>query len=346
VSFQGVSFGADKNVSGEVVFNTAMTGYVEALTDPSYKGQILVLTYPIQGNYGVTNTTFESEKIQVQGLIVANYNENYSHFMAESSLGKWLKDNGVPALTGIDTRTLTKVLRESGTLTGKILTNNNEQLDSVNMQNVLDLVVDNRISHYKSQKNNPVDILLVDTGVKLNIIRLLQEKGTNVIRAPWNMDWENYLEKVDGVLLANGPGNPNNMGFLVDKIKNYLFNIDIPIFGICLGHQLLSLASGANIVKLKYGNRSVNQPVKDLQNNKCYITSQNHGFAVDVKTLNSEWDEWFINLNDNSNEGIKHKFKPISSVQFHPEAANGSKDTNFLFDDYINTIREKINTNE
>tara|TARA_R110000868_G_scaffold28031_4_gene105482 strand:- start:17199 stop:18323 length:1125 start_codon:yes stop_codon:yes gene_type:complete len=346
LSFNGTNFGANESVTGEVVFNTAMTGYVEALTDPSYKGQILVLTYPIQGSYGVSKDAFESKEIQVQGLIVANYNDNYSHYKAEYSLGEWLKAHNVPGITDIDTRSLTKVLRDNGTINGIISNSESSFVNKVDMANVLKLVVDNKVIKYTCSSKSNINILLIDTGAKFNIIRLLLNQDVNVIKVPWNMAWESYLGEVDGVFLANGPGDPCDAKGLIAKIKQYLFNLDIPVFGLCLGHQLLALASGAKINKLKYGNRSVNQPVKDLFTNKCYITSQNHGFAVDANSLNSDWQEWFVNLNDESNEGIKHKFKDISSVQFHPEAASGSEDTSYLFVDYINLVKQKINLND
>lgn len=337
--FEGKSFGFNKEVQGEVVFNTGMTGYVETLTDPSYRGQILVLTYPIQGNYGVPKGPFESNKIQVQGLIVSHYSENPSHHAAIKSLGFWLKENKIPAICGVDTRFITRHLRQHGAIMGKITypENKNHKIESVDMNHVIDIVVENKIVKYTGGDKK---ILLIDTGAKENIVRSLLKRKATVIRAPWNSNWEDLVDEVSGVFLTNGPGDPIDAGAgLIERIRKILSK-DIPIFGICFGHQLLSLAAGARTYKMKYGHRSVNQPVQDVTTGRCYITSQNHGYVVQSESLQKDWQDWFINLNDKSNAGIRHKTKPIRSVQFHPEASPGPNDTSFLFDDYIKLVHK------
>ena len=335
-TYSGYSFGSDKNVAGEVVFNTGMTGYTEALTDPSYRGQILVTTYPLQGNYGVPDGPFESERIQVQGLIVSHYSENPSHFKHFHSLGEWLKSQGVPAMSGVDTRSLTRYLREFGTLPGTLIVNEaDDTIATVNISQVLDLVGQMPVTRYGE---SDVKILLIDTGGKENIIRCLVTRGVSVIRVPWHNRWEEYLHEVDGVFLANGPGDPEDTKGLIERVGVMLNEVSLPIFGICFGNQLLALASGARTTRMKYGHRSVNQPVQDLRTGKCYVTSQNHGYVVLNDSLSLNWEPWFINLNDGTNEGIRHKVKPICSVQFHPEASPGPNDTAFLFDDFIKTV--------
>ena len=339
-AFSGESFGADKSVFGEVVFNTGMSGYVETLTDPSYYGQILVTTYPLQGNYGVPSGPFESDKIQVMGMIVCHYSENPSHYTQIQSLGNWLKSQNIPAMCGVDTRTLTRYLREFGTANAKLTSSDKgkeSELVSINYSDCIKTVAPKNISRHG---NGKVQILLIDTGAKENIIRSLVNRGATVIRSPWNADWEKFLPEVDGVFFTNGPGDPMDASGLIERIRNVINSkLNIPIFGICLGHQLLSLAAGATTIKMKYGHRSVNQPVRDLITGRCYITSQNHGYVVEAKSVPKEWEPWFVNINDGTNEGIRHKTKPISSVQFHPEANPGPNDTNYLFDDYINQVK-------
>jgi carbamoyl-phosphate synthase small subunit len=290
--FSGRSFGFPESVAGEVVFNTAMTGYPESLTDPSYKGQILVSTYPLIGNYGVPKREvennmlkhFESDRIHISGLVISDYSFEYSHWNAEESLGRWLTDNKVPAIFGIDTRELTKVLREHGCMLGKIVVDDMD-IDwyDPNVENLVDLVSIKEKTVYGTGKHN---IMLVDCGVKFNIIRSLLRYDTTVIRVPWNYDYSN--EEYDGLFISNGPGDPSICQDAVAQIKNAI-EIDKPTFGICLGSQLLGLASGAETYKLKYGHRSHNQPVIEAGTNKCYITSQNHGYAVDPTKLNGFW---------------------------------------------------------
>lgn len=336
--FEGRSFGYDKNVQGEVVFNTGMTGYVENLTDPSYRGQILVMTYPLQGNYGVPDRFWESEKIQVQGLIVSTYTEQPNHFSLVHTLGDWLKKQEIPGLCGVDTRTLTRYLREFGTKPGKLYSDESlPEPEDINIEKILDLVGQLPSTWYGTEETK---ILIIDTGEKENIVRYLGLRGVSVIRIPWNASWESYLDEVDGVFLPNGPGDPTKAHDLVHRIQNIL-TLDIPIFGICFGNQLLGLAAGGEIQKMKYGHRSANQPVRDLVTNRCYITSQNHGYVLNNESIsNQEWEPWFLNLNDGTNEGIRHKTKNIRAVQFHPEACPGPNDTAFLLDEFIKTVKE------
>lgn len=339
--FVGKSFGSEKSVAGEVVFYTAMVGYPESLTDPSYTGQILVSTYPLIGNYGVPekSTTdnvpdfFESDKIHVSGLIVSDYSFEHSHWNAAESLGEWLKTNNVPGLFDIDTRALTKILREKGSMLGKIVFDN-EPIDFYD-PNHENLVAKVSIDKPETYGNGKHKVLLVDCGTKNNIIRCLTARGATVKRVPWDYDFNN--ETYDGLFISNGPGDPALCDATVNNIAKALKK-DQPIMGICLGNQLLARAAGASTYKLKYGHRSHNQPVLLKGTDRCFITSQNHGFAIDNSTLSNDWEELFVNVNDNTNEGIKHKSKPFFSTQFHPEATSGPVDTEFLFDDFIQNI--------
>lgn len=340
--FSGISFGYERPTAGEVVFNTAMSGYPESLTDPSYSGQIMVLTYPLIGNYGVPARSFsgklstflESEKIHADGIIVSDYSENYSHWNATESLGEWLKQEKITGITGIDTRELTKLLREKGSMIGKIVFSDENEIDFIdpNKINQVARVSTTEIITYGNGKKR---IVLVDCGVKHNIIRCLLKRNVTVIRVPWDYDF-NTIE-YDGLFISNGPGDPDTCGITVKHIREAMKK-EKPIFGICMGNQLLAKAGGANTYKLKYGHRSHNQPVRLVGTEKCFITSQNHGFAVDNNTLNDEWTPLFVNMNDGTNEGIQHKNKPFFSVQFHPEAASGPTDTEFLFDRFIEMI--------
>ena len=340
--FNGFSFGFEKSVSGEVVFNTAMTGYPESLTDPSYKGQILVLTYPLIGNYGVPANSveqnlmkhFESDRLHIKGLIVSDYSFEYSHWNADRSLGDWLISNQIPGIYGIDTRQLTKILREKGTMLGKIIYDNIDiDLYDPAQDN---LVAQVSITHKETYGTGKYRIILLDCGVKYNIIRDLLQRDTTVIRVPWDYDFHN--DDYDGLFITNGPGDPKQCITTIENLKKALEK-DIPIMGICLGNQLIALASGANTYKLKYGHRSHNQPVLHVNTNRAYITSQNHGYAIDNTTLQAGWEPYFINLNDNTNEGMKHVSKPFFSTQFHPEASGGPTDTEFLFDKFIELIQ-------
>ncbi len=338
----GKSFGAEKSIAGEVVFNTAMTGYPESLTDPSYKGQILVLTYPIVGNYGVPvedkenkmHKFFESSRLHISGLVISDYSEDYSHWNAGKSLGDWLKENEVPGIFDIDTRQLTKILREKGSMLGKIIVDEEPETYDPNLEN---LVAKVSISKKEVYGKGKYKILLIDCGVKYNIIRYLLERDTTVIRVPWDYDFTN--EEYDGLFISNGPGDPKKCDITIQNL-NKAYSKAIPIFGICLGNQLMALAAGADTYKLKYGHRSHNQPVIKKDTNKSYITSQNHGFAINNNTLPGQWKPLFLNLNDNTNEGMIHKDKPFFSTQFHPEASGGPTDTAFLFDEFIDQIRK------
>lgn len=345
--FTGKSFGYEAPAAGEVVFSTAMTGYPESLTDPSYAGQLLTLTYPLIGNYGVPSFTFEpdglatymeSDKIYASALIVAQYSHTYSHWRAVESLSEWLKREMVPAITGIDTRQLTKILRERGVMMGRILISGDTQepqMPDYNTLNYVSQVSCKEVIRYNT--GAPKKVVLVDCGVKHNIIRCLIKRGVEVIRVPWDYDF-NTLQ-FDGLFLANGPGNPDTCAKTVEHIRQFLAKPDVrPCMGICMGNQLLAKAAGATIYKLKYGHRSHNQPVRMAGTNRCFVTSQNHGFAVDQNTLPQDWKPLFTNMNDGSNEGIQHANKPWFSAQFHPEACSGPVDTEFLFQDYVNLL--------
>lgn len=345
--FHGQSFGYDQPVAGEVVFNTAMMGYPESLTDPSYAGQLMTLTYPLVGNYGVPPFTvennglatfMESDKIYASAIIVADYSEKYSHWNAVESLGDWLKREHVPGITGIDTRQLTKVLREHGVMMGKIIFDDEpENIPTAEYEGVnwVDRVSCKDIIRYNEGAGKKV--VLVDCGVKNNIIRCLVNRGVEVIRVPWNYDYTSM--DFDGLFLGNGPGDPDMCEDAVNVIRKQMSLSRKPICGICMGNQLLAKAGGATIYKLKYGHRSHNQPVREVGTNRCYVTSQNHGYAVDAKTLGSDWRELFVNMNDGSNEGVAHKENPWFTSQFHPEACSGPIDTEFMFDRFIKTLQ-------
>jgi len=345
--FHGKSFGYDAPVAGEVVFNTAMMGYPESLTDPSYAGQMLTMTFPLVGNYGVPPFTIEenripsfmeSNKIYVSALIVSDYSEEYSHWNAVESLASWLKREHVPGITGIDTRELTKLLRENGVLMGKIIFDDEpENIPEAVYEgvNFVDMVSTKQIIKYNEGAGKKV--VLVDCGVKANILRELVERNVEIIRVPWNYDYTTL--DYDGLFLANGPGDPDMCSDAVEVIRKQMSLSSKPICGICMGNQLLAKAAGATIYKLKYGHRGHNQPVRMVGTNKCFITSQNHGYAVDVKTLDKDWEELFVNMNDGSNEGIRHKTNQWFSSQFHPEASSGPVDTEFLFDKFVETLK-------
>ena len=345
--FHGKSFGYDAPVAGEVVFNTAMMGYPESLTDPSYAGQLMALTYPLVGNYGVPSffiepngipSFMESDKIYSSAIIVADYSEEYSHWNACESLAEWLKREHVPGITGIDTRELTKVLREHGVMMGKILFDDepdNIPVANYSGVNFVDKVGCKEIIRYNEGAGKKV--VLVDCGVKANIIRCLINRGVEVIRVPWNYDYTDM--DFDGLFLANGPGDPDMCEDAVSIIRKQMNQSRKPICGICMGNQLLAKAGGATIFTLTYGHRSHNQPVRMVGSDKCYITSQNHGYAVDAKTLGRDWVELFVNMNDGSNEGICHNENPWFTSQFHPEACSGPVDTEFLFDKFVETLK-------
>ncbi len=366
--FHGYAFGAERPVAGEVVFNTAMTGYPESLTDPSYAGQLMVLTYPLVGNYGVPPFSFEpdglptcmeSTKIHAEAIIVCDYSEEYSHWNAVESLSDWLKREGIPGITGIDTRALTKRIREHGVMTGTLTMDDGQvtietpdygSINYVDRVSCKEVIIYDGAERRTFDVNTPAEelnsrisppgsrlkkVLLLDCGVKANIIRCLLKRGVEVIRVPWDYDF-NRLD-YDGLFLSNGPGDPDTCETAVLNIRKAIAG-NRPICGICMGNQLLAKASGASIYKLKYGHRSHNQPVRQVGTERCFVTSQNHGYAVDNDTLGEEWEPLFINMNDGTNEGIRHKTKPFFSSQFHPEACSGPTDTEFIFDRFVGLL--------
>jgi len=341
-TYEGTSFGADVPTSAEIVFNTGMVGYPEMLTDPSYTGEIIVSTFPMVGNYGVPAkkdvdgipACFESERIHAAGLIVAQYCDEPSHWNTDRTLGAWLRDERIPAITGIDTRALTKRLREKGTMLGSLRF---EGHDAVEMENpfVRDLVSTVTVREPKLYGAGDQRIALIDCGTKLNILRSLVSRGVEVLRVPAGYDLTE--EKIDGVVISNGPGDPQMVENTVPIIQK-LMERQTPIFGICMGHQLLARAIGLSTYKLKYGHRGQNQPVNESGTNRCLITSQNHGFAVNDEDLPQDWKPWFKNLNDNTNEGLRHNWAPFRSVQFHPEATPGPVDAAELFDEFLRMV--------
>jgi len=319
-----------------------MVGYPESLTDPSYKGQILVLTYPLIGNYGIPENEkenellkyFESDKIQVKGLIISDYSDSYSHWNAKKSLSKWMKEYSIPGLFDIDTRELTKKLRKKGTMLGKIVYNDKDiPFEDPNKRNLVSEVSIKKPVVYNHSKKK---IILVDCGVKNNIIRSFIRQNFAVKRVPWDYNFLN--EKAYGIVISNGPGDPKKCDKTVKYVKGAISK-KIPILGICLGSQILALAAGADTYKLKYGHRSQNQPCVESGTNRCYITTQNHGYAVKSSTLPEDWREWFYNNNDGTNEGIIHISKPFFGTQFHPEASPGPDDAEFLFDMFIRSMK-------
>lgn len=340
--FEGKSFGYEAPAAGEVVFNTAMTGYPESLTDPSYEGQILVTTYPILGNYGVpperekdaVSEFLESSKIHCRGIIAQDYSWEPSHWLSTRSLDQWLRDEKIPGIYGIDTRALTKHLREKGSMLGKIYFDRPDEIEfsDPNIENLIAKVSCTDVEiHGQGEKT----VVLVDCGTKYNIIRCLTRRGVKVVRVPWDYDFNTI--PYDGLFISNGPGNPDFAEETVVNIRKAM-ETGKPICGICMGNQLLAKAAGAKTYKLKYGHRSHNQPVRLEGTNTCYVTSQNHGYAVDNATLPEEWEPMFTNMNDGTNEGIRHKEKPYFSAQFHPEASSGPRDTEFIFDKFIEML--------
>ncbi len=351
--FPGTLFGAKSLGHGEVVFNTGMAGYELSLTDPSYRGQILCFTFPLIGNYGVPPSNldefgmeldFESEDVHVRGVVVDGLSENFSHHKAEQSLSDWLEQKGIPGIAGIDTRALTQKLREHGVMLGQIVPDDIAPLETIEDPNLNNLVAEVSVKAVKVlEPQNPcgITIAVIDTGIKNNILRSYLRRGVRIIRCPWDVDLAQIEHDFDGLFIANGPGDPEVVGPVIKK------NIDLcrqqgkPVFGICLGNQVLSIAAGAKTFKMKYGHRSANQPCLELATQKAVITSQNHGFAVDADSLPSDFEVWFVNLNDDTVEGVRHKTEPVFSVQFHPEACPGPEDTQYLFDHFLDVIRER-----
>ena len=369
---EGISFGNDGSCSGELVFSTAMVGYPESLTDPSYEGQILCVSYPIVGNYGIPAMTrdewgvcigFESEKIHVKGLVISDYSGKFSHYDAVKSLGQWLREEKVPAICGIDTRHLTQILRDNGTLAASIVSTSSGEVPSPTASlrfappisdgplplsrgwrrscegtspeetgNLAAIVsCKEQILYGKGTRR----VVLVDCGVKHQILHCLLSRGIEVLRVPWDTDVNDI--DADGIMISNGPGDPSACIPAIESVRKAMKG-SRPIFGICLGNQIMSIAAGASTYKMKYGHRSHNQPVRMCGTDRCFITSQNHGYAVDTATLNEDWEPWFVNLNDGTSEGIRHRSKPFFSAQFHPEASSGPTDTEFLFDEFISAL--------
>ncbi len=341
--FGGFSFGSKKTMSGEVVFNTGMVGYPESFTDPSYSGQILSLTYPLIGNYGVPadmgeelSKGYESGKIHIRGLVVSEYSAYHHHWTAERGLEDLLREEGIPGIQCVDTRALTKKLRESGTMMGCI-TDDPKNADIREPEHNFGSIVSvKELVTYSANSPSAKRVALVDCGCKNTIIKSLIKRGVEVVRVPWDYDPTGL--DVDGVLFSNGPGDPTDYAATIENAKRVL-DSNIPVFGICLGNQLLAMASGAKTYKLKFGHRGQNQPCTLVGEKRCFITSQNHGYAVDADTLGSDWEPWFENLNDGTIEGIRHTSKPAMSVQFHPEAMPGPLDTAWLFDEFVSMLK-------
>jgi carbamoyl-phosphate synthase small subunit len=355
--FVGKGFGSSKKTSGEVVFSTSMVGYPEALTDPSYRGQVLTLTYPLVGNYGVPAYDlnlglplyFESDRIQVQGLVIHELCHNPYHWASTRTLDKWLSDEGIPGIYGVDTRHITKKLRAHGVMLGilkvceageepdldKLLT----ETKNIPDPNLTDLAGQVSVKEPVTYKvDGKRTIVLIDCGVKYSIIRNLLQRGISVVRVPYDFSAKEIMEyKPSGVFLSNGPGDPKKCVKTVDSVRELVEKV--PLMGICLGAQIVTLALGGDTYKLKYGHRSQNQPALDLKTNRCYITTQNHGYAIANESIEkTPLEAWFVNPNDKTVEGVKHKSKPVFAVQWHPEAAPGPCDTGFLFDTFAKML--------
>ena len=346
--FTGTSIGAQREVISEIVFNTSMTGYLEVLTDPSYAGQAVTMTYPLIGNYGICYEDMESERPWPDGYIVRELSRIPSNFRSQDTIQNFLEKYEISGIAGIDTRALTKILRESGTMNGMITTKEYESLDEVlprlkayTTGKVVEKVT---CREKKVLENDGLKVALLDLGAKRNIARSLHERGCQVTVYPAGTKAEEIIEaKPDGIMLSNGPGDPKECTSIIEEIRK-LYETDIPIFAICLGHQLMALATGADTYKLKYGHRGGNHPVRDLETGKVYISSQNHGYAVDTKSLDPAVAvPAFENVNDGTNEGLRYTGKNIFTVQFHPEACPGPQDSSYLFDRFIHTMEVKKN---
>ena len=333
---KGESFGYEKSVAGEIVFTTGMVGYPESLTDPSYQGQILVFTYPLIGNYGVCDKNFwESDSIKTSGIIVSSYNKTPSHFSSRKSLGQWLKEEKIPGLVISDTRFLTKKIRMEGAMLAKIVFgDNNLDFYDPNIDNLVARVSTKKTIHFPDYKGRPC-VVIVDCGLKRNILRCLLQRKINVIVIPWDCDPIAEKIKFDGIVISNGPGDPKVVKETIKNVEK-IVNKKIPVLGICLGNQILALAAGGDTYKLKFGHRGQNQPCLEVGSNRCFLTTQNHGFAIGK--LPKGFKPWFINGNDGTNEGIRHEKYPFMSVQFHPEASPGPTDTEWVFDEFLDRV--------
>jgi len=331
--FEGTSFGHEEGRAGELVFSTGMVGYPESFTDPSYEGQILILTYPIIGSYGVPDKKYwESDRIHLSGLVVSQYINTPSHFQSRMSLGEWLKKEKVPGLIISDTRYLTQKLRDKGAQLAKIVFDKNIDFYDPNKDNLVDIVSTRRVAGLGQGRKT---VVLIDCGAKENIKRSLLHRNVKLITVPWDFNLTFLKEKIDGVVISNGPGDPKMVDQTISTVKKLLAK-KIPILGICLGNQILALAAEGDTYKLKFGHRSQNQPCILVGTKKCYITTQNHGFAVGK--IPPGFKPWFINANDGTNEGIIHEKYPFMSVQFHPEATPGPVDTEWIFDKFLKEI--------
>ncbi|KAL5604220.1 hypothetical protein BROUX41_002202 [Berkeleyomyces rouxiae] len=351
--FHGKAFGANSNISGEAVFTTSLVGYPESMTDPSYRGQIIVFTQPLIGNYGVPSNErdqynllkyFESPHIQCAGVVVADVAEQYSHWTAVQSLSEWCASEGVPAISGVDTRAIVTYLREQGSSLARISIG--DEYDADEDENYIDPGQINLVKRVSTKAPFVVEspgakyhVALIDCGVKENILRSLVSRGASVTVFPYNYPIQQVANNFDGVFISNGPGDPTHCHETIHNLGHLMATSPVPIMGICLGHQLLALATGAKTIKLKYGNRAHNIPALDITTGQCHITSQNHGYAVDTSTMGPDFREYFVNLNDGSNEGMMHKTRPIFSTQFHPEAKGGPMDSSYLFDKYIENVK-------
>jgi carbamoyl-phosphate synthase small subunit len=352
--FTGHAFGAPVQASGEVVFCTGLVGYPESLTDPSYRGQILVFTYPLIGNYGVPDRSattgvldhFESERVQVSGVVVSAASPTPSHWTSISNLHAWLAAEGVPGIEGVDTRHLTQILRSHGVMPGRLRPGPVPAAEPLpGADDVRDL--DDAVAHVSvtepvllrtpAPRGPRGTVGVLDCGVKNNILRALLGRGVDVLRLPWDCDLDAVSEPISGLLISNGPGDPKAVPPSIAAARAAMER-NLPTFGICFGNQILALAAGADTYKLPWGHRGQNQPCIDLDNGRCYITSQNHGYAVDEKTLPPGWEPWFRNANDGTNEGIRHTSRPFSAVQFHPEADPGPEDVMFLIDSFLESL--------
>ena len=338
--FTGTSIGAEREVISEIVFNTSMTGYLEVLTDPSYAGQAVVMTYPLIGNYGICREDMESKRAWPDAYIVRELSRIPSNFLSEDTIQNFLKEYDIPGISGIDTRALTKLLREKGTMNGMITTkeytNHSEVLNRIKAYSVEGVVLKTTTKEKYVLPGNGKKVALMDFGAKRNIARSLNERGCEVTVYPADTPAEEVLAAApDGIMLSNGPGDPKENTAIIKEVKK-LYDSNVPIFAICLGHQLMALANGMDTYKLKYGHRGGNHPVKDLETGRVYISSQNHGYAVDAKTISPEIAEpAFINVNDGTNEGLKYTGKNIFTVQYHPEACPGPLDSGYLFDRFL-----------
>lgn len=350
---EGRGFGATRKISGEVVFNTGMTGYTESITDPSYWGQILVQSYPLIGNYGVSSRDFESDRPRISGYVISSLCERPSHHSSEKGLESWLRESGIPGIQGLDTRALTKRLREKGSMLGILEVSDNgidtealrEEVRNVEDPNDRDLTMEVTCKAMKEFGSGGLTLGLIDCGSKRSIINNLVSLGARVLVFPVDTGFDRIMEnKPQGLVISNGPGDPKSCRAI--EATRQALEHGLPVMGVCMGNQILGLAAGADTYKLKFGHRSQNQPCMEEGSGRCFITSQNHGYAIDRKTLPRGWREWFVNVNDRSNEGIRHERKPFMSVQFHPEASPGPVDTRFLFEGFLKVVKEKGVGNE